>query len=443
MRRLIGLVVTCCLGLVALGAVEAMAAEPGSLDRSFGYDGLWYEPGAHSTYGAYGPLAEDMAVGPEDDIFVLQSYRDCRDQICTVEFFVQRHLPDGLLDEGFGQEGSTARVTVSARSVRGNAFGSLAVNPQGEAVVATTDRGDLTLFRFDASGRLSTGFGAGGVVTSDFGADVSVPAVAIDGEGNIVIAGGSAQGPRRSVVLARYFSDGALDPTFGTGQRERRGPGWLTIPGAAPGALALFGNGGSIVAGARCCTRKETTAVYWSRRDRGGHALGGTGPARPWRYLRVGRNAWISSVIALPHGKIALVGGRGERPFAARLRRNGRLDRSFGERRGLTWFSKMTTGSSPAIADGGGRLYLAGDRPSPEEYVAPRALIARLTASGRHDRRWGHSPAGYALTGGPMSNVVSLDFQSNGRLVVFGEFSGDCIRSCSMPSRLLARVIVG
>lgn len=448
MKRLVAVLALCCCGLLAAGAGQGLGKPaPGSIDPSFGFEGVITQPRTPiPSSGTYGPFGEDMAIGTEDDIFVLQSYRNCQVRNCTVEFFVQRFLPDGALDLSFGNEGSTERVAVSMlladnALLGGNALGSLAVDSTGEAVVATTSNGDVTLFRFDASGRLSTAFGSGGVVTSDFGGDESLPKVAIDRQGRIVVASGSAQGRffRSFVILARYFPDGALDPTFGTGLRESQGPGWLRIPGFKPGAVGISASGGLMVAGSRCCPGKTMSAVYSGRRSERGKPLGGVTASRPWRYLKIGRNAWVSSVIPLRHGRVYLVGASGAKLFAARLQPSGRLDRRFGKR-GLTWFPKMTSGASPALADAAGRLYVAGDRWGGEEYVPNRALLARLTVGGRHDLRWGHSPPGYARLTNWISNPLALGFQSNGRLVVFGEYSGDCIRGCLLPGRTLTRV---
>ncbi len=451
MKRLAAVLAFCCCGLATVGSGQALAKSvPGGIDPSFGSEGVVTQPGTlASVSGPSGPFGEDMAIGPEDDIFVLQSYRNCRQGNCTVELFIQRHLPDGVLDQSFGQGGSTEKMSVTTTSADsalsgGNALGSLAVDSAGEAVVATIDQGDVTLFRFGVGGRLSAAFGSGGVVRTDFGGEESLPQVAIDREGRIVVASGSTQGPsgRSYVILARYLLDGALDPTFGGGLRESRAPGWLAIPGFGPGALALSRGGGPVIAGARCCPGRKTTAVYEGRRDRNGHLLGGATSSRPWRYLKVGKNSWVSSVVAMPHGSVYLVGASAGRLFAARLQASGRLDRRFGNH-GLTWFPKMTSGASPALADAAGRLYVAGDRWSGEEYVPNRALLARLTAHGRHDRSWGHSPAGYARLPNSLSNVLALGFQSNGKLVVFGENEGECIRSCFLPGRTLTRVVTG
>jgi uncharacterized delta-60 repeat protein len=64
---------------------------------------------------------------------------------------------------------------------------------------------------------LDTTFGIGGKVTKDFsGPADSVEAITIDSNGKILVAG-YAVNAYTDIALARYNSDGVLDPTFGTG----------------------------------------------------------------------------------------------------------------------------------------------------------------------------------------------------------------------------------
>jgi uncharacterized delta-60 repeat protein len=74
--------------------------------------------------------------------------------------------------------------------------------------------------RYNADGTPDASFGIGGRVTTDFGFnDSSAMGVAIQTDGRIVVAGDTQlPGPSLSygVALARYTTDGQLDPTFGT-----------------------------------------------------------------------------------------------------------------------------------------------------------------------------------------------------------------------------------
>jgi len=149
----------------------------------------------------------------------------------------------------------------------------------------------------------------------------------------------------------------------------------------------------------------------------------------------------VSSVILLPGGKLYVVGGSGANLFAARLRPSGRLDGSFG-RRGLVRFPDISSGASPAVADAARRLYVGGIRYPGYEYSPNRGIVARVTARGRHDGGWGIRWAGYSYLRS-ITEPLALGFQSDGKLVAFGEYAYECIRTCYLPGWALTRVFAG
>jgi uncharacterized delta-60 repeat protein len=74
--------------------------------------------------------------------------------------------------------------------------------------------------RYDDDGNLDPGFGAGGIVKTDFAGQVDqANAVAVQADGKIVVAGLAARtgplGADNDFALVRYLRDGALDTTFG------------------------------------------------------------------------------------------------------------------------------------------------------------------------------------------------------------------------------------
>jgi uncharacterized delta-60 repeat protein len=74
---------------------------------------------------------------------------------------------------------------------------------------------DFALVRYNANGSLDTDFGTGGKVTTDIGSDDdSANSVAIQADGKILAAGYS-YGNNTDFALARYNADGTLDTNFG------------------------------------------------------------------------------------------------------------------------------------------------------------------------------------------------------------------------------------
>jgi uncharacterized delta-60 repeat protein len=414
---------------------------------NFGAGGTVTQPrGEISASGFYGPFGEDMAVGGDDEIYVLQSERECRPdgELCSRRFFVQRYGADGSADLGYGSQGRSDSVTVTVPggpSTRpyGDRFASIAVTPADEVLVATVDAGRFSLFRLDASGRLSAGFGSAGRVTTDFGGIAGRPRLAIFADGRFLVAGSVQRSDGANfVVLARFGANGALDPSFGSGLPEAVVPGILAIP--APSAAAMASSPGSrvVLGGVRCCLGKRSS-VFFGRRDSDGRPLPPFAPAKPWRNLRMAKPFSVTAVLALPRGRIGLVGWSKAGSFVTRLKPSGRRDRGFG-RNGIVRLGLLGIGASPALVDTAGNIYVAGHRGSGEEYVPNRALVARVTKRGRIDRRFGSAPPGYALLPDAMSEPLAMGFQSSGKLVVFGEYSGDCIRSCYLPGRVLTRL---
>jgi len=86
-------------------------------------------------------------------------------------------------------------------------------------VVATDDGSSQNFLvrRYLVGGTPDPAFGTGGAVTVDFGGGDDVPyALAIQGDGRIVVAGTSTLAGTPRAALARLTTGGVLDPTFGT-----------------------------------------------------------------------------------------------------------------------------------------------------------------------------------------------------------------------------------
>ena len=92
----------------------------------------------------------------------------------------------------------------------------VAIQPDGKIVaVGGTSIADFAAVRYNADGTLDTGFGSGGVVTTDFGGQDRAYAVALSGD-KIIVAGRGNE----DFALARYNADGSLDNTFSGDGKE-------------------------------------------------------------------------------------------------------------------------------------------------------------------------------------------------------------------------------
>jgi len=428
-----------CGVLSAFFGAPAMGS-PGALDRSFGNRGVVVLSreliSLRKTWG------KAMVVGPEDEIFVLQEATDCSVYPCQAELILQRFLPNGQRDASFGLDGMVA-VPISLGEPT-----ALAVSPQGEPVVAATSGGDISLFRFTAGGSPDLGFGGNGAVTRDYGGEESNPRIAVARNGDVILAADSSSSSSGdSIIVARYLPNGELSPGFGAGTGEAGGSGWLMIAtDLVPGGLGLSGSGQIALGATRCCSPGRQTAVYESRRRPNGRLLAGLTAAMPWKRVKVGGGATVTSVIALPNGKVYLVGAAAGAAFGAKLRADGRLERRFG-RGGIIRIKAIDARSNrPALVDDAGRLVIAGEKEAEGGGFGGELLVARRLPRGGRDRSFGNRSVVDLSSLGLdrlLRTPLSIGIQSTGRIVVFGESVEECVRTCPGPTTALTRLFGG
>ena len=168
------------------------------------------------------------------------------------DFAIARYGTDGTLDGTFGANGD-GQVTTEFFGRQD--FGqSVAVDEDGNIVVAGQAYGTngirtFALARYTSGGVLDTGFGVGGKVTTDFlGYGSFALAVVVDANG--IVAAGGAQAKRSRVIqfaIARFNNaDGSLDTTFGAGGKVTTA---FSSAADVASALALYDNGDIVAAG--------------------------------------------------------------------------------------------------------------------------------------------------------------------------------------------------
>ena len=181
----------------------------------------------------------------------------------TMDFGVARYNADGSADTTFGSGGLVVTDLGHVDQPSG-----VVVLPDNRIVVAGTSSqqgsntliGDLVLVRYDTSGALDPSFGTGGIVKTDIsGNDDELNAVVLQPDGKIVVGGSTLGSLGQSFLLARYDTSGVLDPGFGTGglQTMRVNPGMFR---EAIRALALQPDGKIVAAGL-----VDATAPFESR----------------------------------------------------------------------------------------------------------------------------------------------------------------------------------
>jgi uncharacterized delta-60 repeat protein len=223
-----------------------------------------------------------------------------------------RYTANGALDTTFGAGG---KLITNFNLYNGS--DAVALQGDGKIVLAGTELDlatsnyEFVIARFNADGTADSGFGTGGVVTTHVGGGEHFGGLAIQGDGRIVIDGSENAGYARALYLLRYNTDGTLDPGFGTG-------GIATLPspgGPADGVIDAHGVGpviqtdGEIIAGGQfdnTTTQQENLAVVRVHPDSSMDVGFGNGG---WATIQFAAQGGSVQALALqPDGRVLLAG---------------------------------------------------------------------------------------------------------------------------------------
>ncbi len=299
---------------------------------------------------------------------------------------------NGSLDHSFGANGWA--VVPIGKSAQGNA---IALQSNGDIVLAGSGRDPVTgtvalaAARLLPNGALDPSFGSGGVATVPVGSEAIANGVVILPNGQIVISG-TALTDHDHFVAARLNGDGSIDHSFGS-----QGVTVLTQTVAADWGLALQTDGGLVLGG-----EAQNSAGTWdymaARLLSDGSADDGFGNGGIV-IVPIGTYAAGLAVTLQPDGKILLTGNALEtnRVVATvRFNPNGSLDSSFGQH-GIATFRGV---GANAITMEGANILVAG----------PGASAVRLTPTGAIDTTFGRRGLTTAAIGtNDAANGVTVD----------------------------------
>ena len=176
-------------------------AAPGDFDSSFNRVGFTRDSIAGSTAG------ECVAIHPSGEVVTSGHYGN----LASGALVLWRHLPDGTLDEAFGDGG----VIFPPSPVDVAAADSLAIDQLDRIVLIATTSTSYVALRFNFDGSADLSFGGTGMLSIPIeGGPFPITGVAIDDENRIVGVGGS-YGSRSRFIVYRVQETGELDPSFG------------------------------------------------------------------------------------------------------------------------------------------------------------------------------------------------------------------------------------
>jgi hypothetical protein len=390
--------------LLALGAaltVPAPAlARPGDLDKSFGDGGrVGFALGTYSS----NPGGLTLAGGLHP--------------LLGVGYSVNGTSVSDVL-----QLSATGRQTGSA-PFAAPSYGAPMLS--GDFALASTDRFHFAL-------RPARG-GSAVTLTVPYAAGTDYPvfdlvAFGVDGAGRAVLIGQryvSVQAPPLAVAI-RFLADGSVDPGYGT-------DGFADLGASFPLASGVVTADGHVYAVGGTYGRSPQLAAL----DPAGRPLAGFSRSA----LSHGRFAALSgatSIVPGPGATLLLVGSSGaDRPrsWVARLDRQGRPDRRFGDR-GLLDLNRapyVRVALSTLVRDHHGRLVAGGFRTGAAGTEVRQGAILRFSARGVADRRFGTRglvlkhpgiPKGVRIVA---SQVDALAIDARDRILVAGTVFDDDI----------------
>ena len=373
------------------GAMRLLARFESLEDRM-----LLSTPALDSSFGSGGTVFTDFATLDDygraaaalaDGSIIIAGQADNNGE--TV-FALARYRADGSLDGSFGASG----LVMTNIGSRDGAY-AMAVQGDGKIVLAgsnysTSTNFDFAVARYNADGSLDGSFANGGKVTTDFAASFDEAyAVAVQNDGKIVVAGtasvaaSGSTSKRYCFAMARYNADGSLDMSFGTGGKTSSP---ILNTSTKPYAIALAADGSIVLAGYSYSGGQSHFAI--ARYTAGGvidSSFGSNGRT----VSNLGSDSEIlRSVLIESDGSILAGGSRGADFAVLRYTAAGLLDTSFGTNGAtIVDFAGLTDRANQLALDGSGHIFAAGSA-TVTGNNADLALV-RLDATGQLDGSFG------------------------------------------------------
>jgi uncharacterized delta-60 repeat protein len=411
--------------VIALLVPTVADAAPGDLDRSFG-------DGGKVTMNLTTDSDQFLSVAIDSRGRIVAAGGPPGDGRVRAHFVLARYLQNGSLDPSFG-DGGIANTTLP-----GNPF-SVTIDPKSRIVAAGctnfVDSADFEVARFHSDGTIDKPFGAGGVVTTDFGGPECAYSVGIDSRKRLVAVGQRGSGNRYGdggwFVLARYTSNGSLDPAFsGDGKAItgfRRSPSFAFGARATSGAIDSRDRivaAGSIRSSEYPYDRDFALVRFSANGIPTARSFGTSGEAT----TDFGAQDAAHSIAIDSQDRIVAAGLTFTTvPYVdsfaiARYGADGSLDATFGGD------GRVVPGggtASDVAMDSRGRIVAAG-YPRCGDQCSPNFVVARFNPDGSRDRTFGGD--GRVVTDfGPPARPYSVAIDAQDRIVVAGSEGGSYV----------------
>ena len=393
--------------ILLLSIVPVAQAAPGDLDPGFGGDGKV------QVDFSVDDVANDMVVDGHGRI-VLVGYA-YNPSSRTFDYGVVRLKTDGVLDTTFSGDG---KVWVDAGYGVWDYANAVALDGEGRILVgATTISPNSHIFsaaRLNTDGSLDTGFNGDGTTQFIFGFLSVANDIAVDSDGRIVLSGPVHNGGDYDFGVARLMPNGLLDETFDGDGKALLDFGF---PDAST-AMLVDSTGRIVVVGTVTNAGNSDFGVARLNGDGSpdtsfdldGKTLVDFGPADD------GQGIALDS-----QGRLVIAGvannGAGNDFAVARLNADGSLDTSFASGgRALIDFGGNDSAFAVTV-DAAGRIIVAG---SSDTGTGAEFAVARLNADGALDTTFTES--GLARVNvGASGTAFAVAVDGAGRILLAGD----------------------
>ncbi|MEW6194356.1 MAG: T9SS type A sorting domain-containing protein [Bacteroidota bacterium] len=412
--------------IIAVGAASSNGVDlyitvrfnsDGSLDNSFGLDGIWY-----FNVSGYFESIQTITVQPDNKIITAGAVINSNN---TTDILIARQDESGSVDGTFGGVGF-----VEMNLVRGSGYPTnVSQQSDGKFLIGGTafiDGEKFSLVRFNQNGSIDPTLDYDGVAydRTDLNTFNYSTSMAIQSDNKIIVGGYSKINIYTyDFMLTRFNTDGSIDNTFGnngivTTDINSRNDYLEDIKLQSDHKIVGVGYSN---------TGTTTPNLILARYNSNGSIDNSFGINGIVEYNYPGYNLYGVSLSLLNDGKVVVSGdyiGSGVRGvFIARFNQDGSFDYTF-DSDGILFTelpSVYISETHGLKVTGNGKILVCGRAVFTEE----QGFVIRYNEDGSLDQSFGTNGILYLNIGGVLTSLTNIEVQNDGKIIVCGYHNYD------------------
>ncbi len=189
--------------LICFAIITSLQAQPGTLDMSFGKNGIVLTDGIYDGCNA-------MTIQQDGKIILAGTNYNGTGNV----FQLIRYNTDGSIDFSFGFDG---RVLTDLSGSTFEQINSVSIQSDGKIVAAGIVYHDIAIVRYMENGSVDTSFGNEGSVITDLRNEDYLTDMALQADSKIIVTGKTKSNDNdiQTSFILRYMPDGRPDASFG------------------------------------------------------------------------------------------------------------------------------------------------------------------------------------------------------------------------------------